>query len=195
MRHPFHKLIGDIISENIKGEDIEVFKDRACDPSPRGHVLPLYHSIEEDGKSEAKSSRRARILTNVDSLILKENKIKVIIEIEESNVKPIHLFGKFFASALSSYYSHPSEDEGKIGMSNSVLFIQILYTKNLNAEKTQKIYQWENIKKSIENSIKNLKCSIDQYEMYYGDEVDFGISGKRKIELINTIKEFLDLKF
>lgn len=192
MKHSFHRLIGDIISENITGEDIRILKDPACEPE--GHVLPLYYSNrKENGDSEKLKNRRERIFTNVDLLILKENKIKVIIEIEESNVKPIHIFGKFFAAAFSSYYFHPLEGEGKIEMADSVLFIQILDTSNLKEGKTAKIEQWENIKKSIQRISPIEKSNIDQYKIFYGDEAEFGKKAKRREELVQYIKQNLEL--
>ena len=81
-------------------------------------------------------------------LMMKDNKIRVIIEIEESDVKPTQICSKFLSSALASYYIHHSENNTPIGMSDSVLFLQILDTSKLE-EKTSKIDQWENLEKSI----------------------------------------------
>lgn len=85
-RHPFHKVIGDIfVPENFPVEGIDILKDTACGGE---HTLPLFCS---DLRSYA--TRYAC----VDLMIIKDRKIKVIMEIEESNVKPLHLFGKYLA--------------------------------------------------------------------------------------------------
>jgi len=67
-------------------------KDSACGGE---HTLPLFCSEERS---------YATRYACVDLLILKEQKVKVIMEIEESNVKPIHIFGKFLTSAMAKYY-------------------------------------------------------------------------------------------
>ena len=88
-KHPFHKIIGDIFSDkNFPNERTTVLKDAACGGD---HTLPLFCS---DVRSYA--TRYAC----VDLMVIKEGKIKVIMEIEESNVKPVHLFGKYLASAI-----------------------------------------------------------------------------------------------
>jgi len=190
IKHPFHKLIGDIISENISGEGLRILKDPACDPE--GHVLPLYYSKEdEDEGSETANNSRSRIFTNVDSLILKKNEIKVIIEIEESSFEPIHIFGKFFAAAFSSFYSHPLE--GKIEMADWVLFVQILDTSNLEKRETAKTEQWKNIKESIKEIIRVMASKIKAYKLFYGDVSAFSQNGVKRKELIDYIQKFLGL--
>lgn len=70
-----HKNIGDCIDNN--------FKDYARLSSECGgkHNLPLFLSNEKSNKTE---------FCNVDILLIKNEKIKVIIEIEESDDKPVH---------------------------------------------------------------------------------------------------------
>ena len=191
-KHPFHQLIGDIISENISGEGLRILKDPACDPD--GHVLPLYYSkVEDEGERVTINNSRSRIFTNVDLLILKKNKIKVIIEIEESNVKPIHIFGKFFAAAFSSFYSHHTEDQNFIEMADSVLFVQILDTENIKIDKTQKIKQWENIKKSIKEIIPIADSKTKKYRLLYGKASEFGVNREERKELVGCIRESVSL--
>jgi len=127
-KHPFHKVIGDLISGiNLPKEKYCVLQDSACGGE---HTLPLFCSEER-----SYTTRYAC----VDLMILKEQKVKVIIEIEESNVKPVHIFGKFLASAMSEYYIYGKE---KYGMDESVLFLQILdFSKQ--KMKSRKIAQWK----------------------------------------------------
>ena len=189
MKHSFHELIGDIISENITGEGLRILKDPACDPD--GHILPLYYSkVEDEGESVTVNNSRSRIFTNVDLLILKKNEIKVIIEIEESNFEPIHIFGKFFAAAFSSSYSHYTEAKDFIEMADSVLFVQILDTENIKIGKTQKPKQWRNIEESIKKIIPIADSKIKAYRLFYGDVSEFNAK-KKPEELINYIRKFL----
>jgi len=173
--HPFHKIIGDIFTDEkfpIKG--IRILKDAACGGD---HTLPLFYS---DVRSYA--TRYAC----VDLMIIKEGTVKVIMEIEESNVKPLHLFGKYLASAMAEYYIYGRE---KIGMDKSVVFIQILDTSR-QKRKSARNEQWENVKMSIQSIIPVKGSSIKEYKIFYGNQTDF-ISGDKKGELINFVRSAL----
>jgi hypothetical protein len=78
-------------------------------------------------------------------LVLKEGKIKMIVEIEESNVKPTQVCGKFLTSALSKYYIHETQNNQPIEMDEKVTFIQILDTSRLVRGKTKKLKQWKQL--------------------------------------------------
>ena len=169
--HPFHKIIGDIFTdENFPFEGIRILKDAACGGD---HTLPLFCS---DVRSYA--TRYAC----VDLMIVKNQKIKVIMEIEESNVKPLHLFGKYLASAMVKCYIYGRE---KIGMDKSVVFVQILDTSKQKS-KSVKIDQWENIEKSIRSIIPVKGSSIKEYKIFYGNQSDFK-SGKTRDKLIKFV--------
>jgi len=166
--HPFHKVIGDIFTdEKFPFEGIRILKDVACGG---GHTLPLFCS-----NVRSYATRYTSVdLTSVDLMIIKEGNIKVIMEIEESNVKPLHLFGKYLASAMVKYYIYGRE---KIGMDKSVVFVQILDTSKQKS-KSVKIDQWENIEKSIRSIIPVKGSSIKEYKIFYGNQSDFK-SGKK----------------
>ena len=89
--HPFHLKIGTLVRGLCLPSIREIWMDPACNPDSPG-VITLFHGTGPD---------RVRFCL-VDILITLPNKV-VIIEIEESDVKPLHLFGKFFASALSTH--------------------------------------------------------------------------------------------
>jgi len=169
--HQFHKIIGDIFNdENFPFEGIRILKDAACGGD---HTLPLFCS---DVRSYA--TRYAC----VDLMIVKNQKIKVIMEIEESNVKPLHLFGKYLASAMAKYYIYGRE---KTGMDKSVVFIQILDTSKQKS-KSARNEQWENVKMSIQSIIPVKGSSIKEYKIFYGNQSDFK-SGKTRDKLIKFV--------
>lgn len=175
MEHPLHKIVGGCININ-DFPNCKIIKDPACDGQQN---VPLFCSRDKSNKTE---------YCDVDLLMIKDNKIRVIIEIEETDVKPTQICGKFLTSALSSYYIHDSENNTPIGMRDSVLFIQILNTSQLK-EKTSKIKQWENLERSIKNIL-----PIDQirkYKLLYGNVSDFNKKGNKCAELITYIKEAL----
>jgi len=141
MEHPLHKIVGECIGSH-KFPNCKIIKDPACGGKQN---IPLFCSEDKSNKTE---------YCNVDLLILKNNKIRVIIEIEEADITPTQICGKFLTSALSSYFIHESENNIPIGMSDSVSFIQILNMSRLK-EGTAKPDQWENLEESINEHIAN----------------------------------------
>jgi len=102
---------------------------------------------------------------NVDILILKDDKISVIIEIDESNIKPTQICGKFLTSAIAKYYIH-EPDNVAVSMSDSVLFIQLVSTDNLKTDLTSKIEQFRNIEESIQKIIPLSESKITKYLLF-----------------------------
>jgi hypothetical protein len=163
--HPFHELIGKLIESNFSKNNII-----SNDCGRKGKVS-LYCK---------KGKRRATNYCDVDLLILKGNKIKIIVEIEESDIRPIHIFGKFLACALSSHYR-------SYEMDSSVTFIQILKLKE-NGSKSNKSKQFDNIKESVQGIPKFSK--IKSYEIFYGDKSEF--EGEKGTKLINFIQKAIE---
>jgi hypothetical protein len=173
--HPLHKAIGELIAQNIPGY-CQVIRDLACGGN---QYIPFYSYPEK--------SRKATYC-NVDMAILKNGQIKVIIEIEESDVKPLHVIGKFFSSALSPYHFDRSKNSIS-RMKCGVLFVQILDISKINKEKSVKPYQWRNIEKSINKIIPKLGMHIIGYKMYVGNKNNFlGYEGKK---LMNCLRSHL----
>lgn len=157
--HSMHKTIGDIF-EHALPPGYSLIRDKACGGKQR---IPLF--------CIAKKSRETEYC-NVDLLALKENKVKTIVEIEESNVKPTQICGKFLTSALANFYIHDSKRNEPIEMGDSVTFIQIVDTSKLVKGKTSKLKQWKALEESI-NSILPLKNSgITKYRLFSTDELD-----------------------
>jgi hypothetical protein len=176
MNHHLHRTIGKIIKENFS-DGYEVILDRACGGI---HNIPFFSSKKKAWETE---------LCNVDILITKNGKVKVIFEIEESNVKPTQICGKFLTSAIASYYIY--RDNKEYSMDKSVLFIQILDTSKLWIDKTKKIKQWENIEKAIKRIIPIEGSRIDKYKLFYGKDSEFGAKRKKRDKLIRSIRRNL----
>ncbi len=176
-RHALHKNIGKCIN-NDELSDYKIIRARECGGQQN---VPLFCSIEKSNATE---------YCNVDMLMIKDNKVKVIFEIEETDVKPTQICGKFLTSALSTYYIHQSKNNTPIELDESVLFIQILDTSQLK-EGTSKIEQWENLGKSIKDLLPIGK--IGKYKLFYGNCSDFkNRMDKKCTELITCIKEALN---
>jgi hypothetical protein len=146
--NPLHEKIGNLISNYIENKD-DLLKDPACGGEQH---IPLFHN-------QAKS--RAAEYCNVDLAIIKNKKIKIIIEIEESNVKPTQICGKFLTSALSKYYIHQNEN---YPLDPNVTFIQIVDDSKLQ-EDTQKYTQLKALQQSIRRIIPLDGSSITDYHL------------------------------
>ncbi len=163
--HLLHKKIGNELETYVKKfSNCRVIKSPECGGERK---IPLYCSKENGHDTN---------YCEVDLLILSGDKIKVIVEIEESDKEPIHIFGKFLASALSPYYIYNSKI---YKMDDSVTFIQMIDASKLKG-KSSKCEQFANMKKSIQFIIPVKNSKIDRYEL---------ISEKGKV--INFVQEAL----
>jgi hypothetical protein len=155
-----HKRVGKIFQRAIStNPNLTLLQDQAC--GGKQHI-PLFFSPKKNRVNE---------FCNVDLLVLKDGKIKIIVEIEESNVKPTQVCGKFLTSALAKYFIHKSKEDKPIEMDERVTFIQILDTSKLVKGKTKKVDQWKLLEKSI-ISIMPLKNSrITTYRILTTDEL------------------------
>ena len=176
-RHPLHKVIGDIVRES-EFPDCTIIKDPACGGKQN---IPLFCSSVKSNQTE---------YCNVDLLILKDDRIRVIIEIEEADITPTKIFGKFLTSALSSYYIHRTQNDVPIGMGDWVSFIQILDMSKLEVDKTAKFNQWEYIENSIQSIVPIKNSKIGDYKIFFGDISNFGEEDKRQ-EVIQYIRGVL----
>ncbi len=163
MRHSLHKFIGDLVSST----EYTVIRDAACGGDGK---VPLYH---EDFR-----------FADVDIAVVHNNVVRVIIEIEESGKNPVHIFGKFLASALSTHFSkgieyYPLE---------FVLFIQIVDTSNLD-ERTGKFEQFNAMEEAIKSILPLKGSEVVDYRLLAGDRYDF--SAEMGKELIGLLKSHI----
>lgn len=175
MSYPLHKKIADIIQSKLSNKrlDYNIIKSPECGGNQK---IPLY--LTDDSE-----------ICEVDLVILKDNRIKVIIEIEESDITPVHICGKILASSLSSYYFYKSKGEGPIKMDDSVLFIQILDTSSLPSG-TSKDNQFKSLDKSIQNIVPIKDGKIDNYKIFFGD-IDYFEKEDNKENFLKYIINFL----
>ena len=170
---PFHRTVGDLFENNLSSS-YKLVKDAACGGNQN---IPLFCSKEKSNATE---------YCNVDLLVIKDGTIRIIVEIDASDVRPTKLCGKFLTSALTQYYINESENDIPIGMHDSVIFIQILDTSKLKDE-TSKFKQWKNLQKSIEDILPVKGSRIKEYKIFYGDESYF--EKNQSNELVSYIKE------
>jgi len=155
--HPLHKEVADKLESIFPPNSL--VKDEACGGNQR---IPLFYDKEKSRETE---------YCNVDLLVLKENKIKAIIEIEESNVKPTQICGKFLTSALARYYIHENKENEPVEMYNYVAFIQIVDTSKLK-KNSAKPKQWKALERSIQGILPLSNSRITSYMLITKDELD-----------------------
>jgi len=155
--HPLHKAIADKLRSIFPPHSL--IKDEACGGDQR---IPLFYDEEKS---------RATEYCNVDMLVLKDNRVRAIIEIEESNVKPTQICGKFLTSALARYYIHENKENKPVEMYDYVAFIQIVDSSKLK-KNSAKRKQWRALERSIQNMLPLRNSRITSYILITEDELD-----------------------
>ncbi len=176
--HPLHTSVGKEFENFLKSRPkLQLLLDPACNPNPeRGQNIPFF--------LDDTLPKRAVWFTNVDIMVTEGNHIKLVCEIDESNVKPGHIFGKFL-SLVSTNICILNNGE-KYYFDKKLVFVQVLsneFLKTLkNKNNSQKEKQWEHIKNSIEANFKSFKeiKSID-YHVLTGNSDNFEESDLRTI--------------
>ena len=135
MPHPLHQRIGELLGRASLG-DCELVLDPACGGDQN---IPLF-------VREPKSNATA--YCNVDALFHCDERVRGIVEIEEANIKPTQICGKFLTSALASFYQHERRGNRPLPVRDA-FFVQIVDSSKLKKDKTSKLKQFGNVQKSI----------------------------------------------
>lgn len=155
--HLLHMEVADRLKDILPRRNLII--DKACGGGQR---LPLFCNGEKS---------RAKEYCNVDMIVLKEDRVRAIIEIEESNVKPTQICGKFLTSALASYYIHENKENQPVKMHDHVTFIQIVDASKLK-KNSAKRKQWKSLERSIQSILPLRDSKITSYTLITKDELD-----------------------
>lgn len=158
MKHNLHQQVGLELSK-LNSENVRVILDRACMNESSDieiHNIPLFLNN--------KSSETE--LCNVDALIIKEGKVCVIIEIDESKTNPTQICGKYLTSAISNLYQY-SNDAIEISI-GTVLFVQFIDSTKF-PNKSRKPNKLNVIQKKIN---KNSQGIVKNYYLFTDKEID-----------------------
>lgn len=183
-RHHYHEEIAGLLNKKSLPE-VTVLKDSACQPDHLDDEKPQKkHRI-----TLFKGSGRDRVrMCDVDILAFRGEQEAVIIEIEESNVKPVQVFGKFFASAHSTHHG-----EKRIG-ERRLLFIQVLVAKAVSSPRSRKMKQWGALEDIIKRHVKRRFKRKVQYELLGGGPDDFRPGSSKADRLVGLVRDFLGVK-
>jgi hypothetical protein len=180
MSHPLHRLIGQILVDAVL-PDCEIVRTADCGGDGTASLFSSGEWSDELKYAE------------VDMLLITEReskgrRVQVIIEIEESGLKPSNVLGKFLASAFSSHFI-ARQGTLPVEISDSTSFIQILDTSSLNIEGTAKISQWEHLEQALQAIVGTLGGKIARYKLFYGNSQDF--QALKEEQLVRYIAEAL----
>jgi hypothetical protein len=125
-----HKKIGCLLREKFQSGNTDVILDEACDNRESGkQQISLFAGDVKSRKSN---------LCKVDAMIVEGDSCKAVIEIEESNLDPTTVCGKYLTTALSSYYLRKGEREIELKESG-VFFLQVMDARELTEDKKEKL--------------------------------------------------------
>jgi hypothetical protein len=167
--HPLHRLIGMIVSQ-LDAPNAQVVLDTACGGQQK---IQLFCA-------DAKSHETC--VCHVDALVLRNEQVKVIIEVEESDIRPVHLCGKVFVSALATHFMHRNE---RYGMADKVFFVQVIDTSS-KSDRSSKLPQCRYLEPLIQNLLHGSGTNI-QYDIFYGGVSQFEVDADQQ-QLIHHIR-------
>ena len=127
----------------------------------------------------------------MDAAIVVGGQIKVVVEIEETNVRPLYLCGKVFATALCHY---SSRNRKRTDLADSMLFIQVIKEPEPEngAKPTAKVRQCEYLEKTINEIFKKLGNRVHLYSFHHGLSESFAPGTTGAAELRQQIVDFID---
>lgn len=175
MNHPLHVAIAKEVARCIP-KYTTIQADKACGGKK---FLPLFSSDRRSRDTQ---------LCKVDLMVLKNNTIKVILEVEESGFNPAKICGKFLTSALASYFIHNSYGGDPVGFSDNVKFVQVIDASKFIKPGSRKKEQYELINNQINQLLAKKFGSISSYELL----LVFGPKDKNGIETVGrAVKAFV----
>jgi hypothetical protein len=153
--HPLHILIGKIILGTAM-EGCQVILGKDCGGE---------QNIQLFCNGQAVMATR---FCSVDAIVLKDGQVKVIVEIEESDIRPVALSGKLTISAVARHFIHRSED---YPIAPHASFVQVIDTRKLSA-RSSKLAQCGNLKESIKDMVWASGRRME-YDIFHGDVAEF----------------------
>jgi len=178
--HELHETIGSLV-DRIGVPGVEIVKDSACEGESKkleSQRIPLYFKNQKG---------RDTWYCNVDILFLDKSGLRVIVEIEETGIKPTKIYGKLLTSAMARFYIHRKRAKKPVPMAKRVLFVQVLKSPQSGDMESREM-QWENIRTSLKEEMPI--GQITDYELVYGSSGDF--RSQKGIALLDFLTSFLN---
>lgn len=122
---------------------------------------------------------RESAISKVDIIVMKDHKIKLVCEIEETGLNPGKFFGKVFSTA-SAKVCRLVDPPGfrYIDFDDNAIFVQIVSTRSFNEDGSLKKKQGQLIENELFHKLATFNSWIKKYRLLFGDESDFANSQK-----------------
>jgi hypothetical protein len=193
--YELHRAVGAVL-RSIEYPNIEVLLDSAC--GGEGKRLRLY------GGSGGETPGGDSLLASVNAALIVNGEIGVVIGIELSDVRPIYLCAKVFATALSNYHSHHSR-EPRIPLAERMMFIQVIqypdgepqiWFETAARRKARGTYRppgYVHLEREISRLLRDTKSRVWRYVFHYGFSKSFDLKGSDAKAFKKEILDFLPL--
>jgi|ERR1700733_3518706 hypothetical protein len=187
--YELHRAVGTVL-RSIEYPNMQVLLDAAC--GGQGKQLRLYGGETTGGDS---------FLASVDAAVILNDEIRVVMVVELSNVRPLYLCGKVFATALSNYHSR----KVRIPLADRMMFIQVIQHRDLQPriwseavgyrkrKRTFRLPQYVHLEREINRLLQDTKSRIRRYVFHYGSSESFVSEGSDAQALKKEILDFLPL--
>lgn len=174
MPHPLHEAIAALLEAVTPTQGRLIVDDAA---NGKQHI-PLYLT---------ENICREHRLCCVDAMILVDDQVRLLVEIEESNVKPTQVAGKFLTSALAGHYVHRKE-ERSIQTLEGISFLQVVSAAKFKKNSKKKA-QLALLAEAIQNELP--LGSVSRYELFVGKTPDFYQGGSQYSGVSDFVKQAL----
>ena len=176
-----HVMVADSIDtiSKLKNPALKMERDKAC-----GGVKTLKFFLSYIPSRESTVSQ-------VDLILFKDSKVKLVCEIEESGFHPGKLFGKLFSTASAKACRIVVQNSHQYyELDEDAIFIQIVSSQAIINDKSQKEKQGQIIENEIFHKLAYYNSWIKRYRLIFGADEDFKIDKKGYKELeriLNTL--------
>ncbi len=185
MPHLLHKRVAETIFDIAKKHSFDVIVDKDCKFSTYQGInqqLPFYLSYRP---------ARESAVSKVDVILIKNDKVKLVCEIEESGFSPTKIFGKLFSTAFAKTCRLKDKTKHNFyALDDNSFFIQVISTANFKT-RSLKEKQGQLIENEIYQKLSLYNSWIKNYRLIYGKIADFEKSGKGGYDEIERIIQSL----
>ncbi len=160
-KHPLHVEVAEVVREKIRSGDL-LLLDSACvedNADEKLQHLPLFRCDDVLDKS------RATQYSNVDMLVVRNGRVRMIVEIEESSTSPVTICGKVLASGMANCLIHLTLDPSLVEYADHVTFVQVAKPKATTEDGSKKEEQFRLLESSIRAVLPS--TGIGRYRLFY----------------------------
>ena len=180
--HRLHKIVANRINRYLEENGISKYCMELSPECGGEHRLPL--CVESKGQNPIK-------YCYADYIVTHDNKVKFVVEIEESDFKPIYILGKAIVTGYSEiHYAKTLKKNDEL--SKELILLQIIIDKT--SEKGEKGLQWDSVKSRLKEATRKKQLgNLSRYELIHNKPPYFSsdkfIADLTALDLASDIKK------